>query len=67
VLVALEGVGEHLVLLEVLEIVEHLALAARHAGNGVEDQQVRLALGEVLRRPASNTNFSVSPIVSGAL
>src|SRR5450432_1757117 len=47
VIVACEGVGEALVLLEVLEIVEDLALAARHAGDLVDDQQVGHAFDEI--------------------
>src|SRR5918993_846837 len=48
VLVALERIGEHPVLHEVLEIIELLALAARNAGNAVDDQQVGLLAGEIL-------------------
>ena len=66
VLVVLEGVGEDPVLQEVFEIVELLALAARDAGDVVDNQQVGLPLAKS-SVTASNTNFSVSPIVSGGL
>src|SRR5262249_50809922 len=47
VLVAFEGVGEHAVLQEVLEIVELLALAARDAGYPIHDQKIGLLAREI--------------------